>query len=108
MLPLNGVWPRMAPSSVVLPAPFGPSSTCVVPRSTTSRTSVSNGRASRTTLTSSISSTAAVVTRSLPRIRHQRLDHGVDVLLHLELELVGRERARGDVTDDVHPRVAVL
>src|SRR5512139_2021048 len=108
MLPLNGVWPRMAPRRVVLPAPFGPSSTCVEPRATARATSASSGRPSRTTLTASISSTAADDTRSTLRIGHQRLHHRVDVLLHLDLELVGREGARGDVADEVHARVPVL
>src|SRR5512140_3435620 len=108
MLPLNGVCPRMAPRRVVLPAPFGPRRTWVEPRATARAMSTRSGRPSRTTLTASISSTAGGDTRSALRIGDQRLHHRVDVLLHLDLELVGREGARGDVADEVHPRVPVL
>src|SRR5215470_1759058 len=108
MLPEKSIKPSTAANSVLLPAPFGPTSRCSEAGATTSEMPASRLRRSRCTVSSRISRTGGLGMTSAARIGHQRLHHRVDVLLHLHLELVGRVGARRDVADDVDPRAALV
>src|SRR6476660_7711619 len=90
IFPANSTRPSTAPSSVLLPAPFGPTRRWTVPAATSSVTSDSTRRPSRATVSSRISSRTGAGIHSLVGVGHERLDHGVDVLMHLGLELLGR------------------